>query len=75
METKEKGDSGEPYGDVNAPPSDSREDLREPSKPTRGGERCDEERPTVSYPTTVWIRCDVYDTGIGIPGLVIHFFC
>lgn len=28
------------------------------------------EKPcSVETETTVWIRCDVYDTGIGIPGL------
>ncbi|KAL2926266.1 putative histidine kinase 1 [Bienertia sinuspersici] len=35
----------------------------------KGGEPSskDEERHTVTFPTTVWIRCEVYDTGIGIP--------
>lgn len=28
----------------------------------------DTEEQTHSTETTVWIRCDVYDTGIGIPG-------
>lgn len=26
------------------------------------------------HETTVWIRCDVYDTGIGIPGILIFMF-
>ena len=29
----------------------------------------DAEEQTQSTETTVWIRCDVYDTGIGIPGI------
>lgn len=29
----------------------------------------DTEEQTHSTETTVWIRCDVYDTGIGIPGI------
>lgn len=29
----------------------------------------DTEEQTHSTETTVWIRCDVYDTGIGIPGM------
>lgn len=29
----------------------------------------DTEERTHSTETTVWIRCDVYDTGIGIPGI------
>lgn len=29
----------------------------------------DTEEKTHSTEATVWIRCDVYDTGIGIPGM------
>lgn len=31
----------------------------------------DIEEQTNSTETTVWIRCDVYDTGIGIPGNLV----
>lgn len=43
----------------------------EPRTPNKtealGTEDMDEQSP--SDETTVWIRCDVYDTGIGIPGM------
>lgn len=43
----------------------------EPSTPVKSeasmnGDKEDE--PHSSETTTVWLRCDVYDTGIGIPG-------
>lgn len=32
----------------------------------------DTEEQPYSAETTVWIRCDVYDTGIGIPGILYY---
>jgi hypothetical protein len=34
----------------------------------------DTEEQHHSTETTVWIRCDVYDTGIGIPGMCLCSF-
>lgn len=44
----------------------------EPSTPNRSATMMCEEEENHSVPqeTTVWLRCDVYDTGIGIPGNV-----
>ncbi|KMS99389.1 hypothetical protein BVRB_2g045130 isoform A [Beta vulgaris subsp. vulgaris] len=58
--TKEKDNSDQSYGDA---PYESNENHDEGGEPPSK----DEERHTVTSPTTVWIRCDVYDTGIGIP--------
>lgn len=39
--------------------------------PAKNGSSADggENDCPLSHETTVWIRCDVYDTGIGIPGM------
>ena len=46
----------------------------EPGTPVNCGNSMDadseEQHPQVPE-TTVWIRCDVYDTGIGIPGMLL----
>lgn len=34
----------------------------------------DTEDQRLSAETTVWIGCDVYDTGIGIPGIEYRYF-
>lgn len=65
--TKEKDNSDQSYGDA---PYESNENHDEGGEPPSK----DEERHTVTSPTTVWIRCDVYDTGIGIPGKPLYFF-
>ncbi|KAL2897521.1 Histidine kinase 5 [Bienertia sinuspersici] len=71
LETKSRvkeGHSGEPYDDADVP-HETHNNSNEPVTPIKGGEPSskDEERHTVMFPTTVWIRCEVYDTGIGIP--------
>ncbi|KNA08312.1 hypothetical protein SOVF_163730, partial [Spinacia oleracea] len=58
--TEEKGNSAHPYGDSPYENSD------EPGMPVSPLSK-DQVRHAVIFPTTVWIRCDVYDTGIGIP--------
>ena len=65
--TKGKGDSGESYEN---PPYETHNNWNEPNTPVKVEEHSskDEERLPISSPSTVWIRCDVYDTGIGIPG-------
>ncbi|XP_021762110.1 histidine kinase 5-like [Chenopodium quinoa] len=64
--TDEKGDSDHPYGDD---PSEAHKTSDESGMPFKRGESQskDEDRHPIIFPTTVWIRCDVYDTGIGIP--------
>uniref|UniRef100_A0A803LXU8 histidine kinase n=2 Tax=Chenopodium quinoa TaxID=63459 RepID=A0A803LXU8_CHEQI len=64
--TDEKGDSDHPYGDD---PSEAHKNSDESGTPVKRGESQskDEDRHPIIFPTTVWIRCDVYDTGIGIP--------
>ncbi|XP_057521284.1 histidine kinase 5 [Amaranthus tricolor] len=64
--TKGKGDSGESYEN---PPYETHNNWNEPNTPVKVEEHSskDEERLPISSPSTVWIRCDVYDTGIGIP--------
>ncbi|KAH9616490.1 hypothetical protein KSS87_017356, partial [Heliosperma pusillum] len=47
-----------PYGDQNK--------IDEPKTPSKGGEFVDDRSYAAQSPQTVWIRCDVYDTGIGI---------
>lgn len=44
----------------------------EPRTPSRSGCSMVEGQEEHLHPveTTVWIRCDVYDTGIGIPGII-----
>lgn len=51
------------HGDQNHSLSD------EPRTPVRNEATMSEEQ-SHSPETTVWIRCDVYDTGIGIPGML-----
>jgi len=55
--SKEKGSSGQRYLEA---PYENHHIFDEPRTLGKGGE-------AVS-PAIVWLRCDVYDTGIGIPG-------
>lgn len=45
----------------------------EPQTPVKNGNTMDgEKKEEPQLPeTTVWLRCDVYDTGIGIPGILL----
>ncbi|KAH9611482.1 hypothetical protein KSS87_010179, partial [Heliosperma pusillum] len=52
-----------PYGDQNK--------IDEPKTPSKGGEFVDDRSYAAQSPQTVWIRCDVYDTGIGIAELAL----
>lgn len=45
------------------------DEPRTPSK-TETPRTEDTDEQSHSAETTVWIRCDVYDTGIGIPGML-----
>lgn len=63
-----KGDQAE-NGHANA--SEPHEDSEHKNTPfDQNGDRMDEdkEKHASSEERVVWIRCDVYDTGIGIPG-------
>lgn len=64
----QNGSCGQKHGDRNnlhcdAPGTPSK------SETTMNGNR---ENKSCSPETTVWIRCDVYDTGIGIPGMLAY---
>lgn len=65
----QNGLCGHKHGDRNHLHCDA---LGTPSKSetTMNGNR---ENKSCSAETTVWIRCDVYDTGIGIPGMLAYY--
>ena len=46
----------------------------EPRTPNKIEASRTEDMEDQSHEATVWIRCDVYDTGIGIPGLLSFIF-
>ncbi|KAI3468399.1 hypothetical protein Pfo_025062 [Paulownia fortunei] len=68
--SQSEGDQKGTYGCMDGEGTcDNNEESNMPNGPVRNGAPIEEDK--VSHPNTeepiVWIRCDVYDTGIGIP--------
>ena len=68
LSTPQSGSNRKPLGD-DCPSQNHafNDECRSPVKSECSMNGDTEEQP-YSAGTTVWIRCDVYDTGIGIPG-------
>lgn len=63
------GDPKSYHGHSNGSCQNHSDEPRTPSK-TETLRTEDTDEQSHSAETTVWIRCDVYDTGIGIPGML-----